>query len=552
MKILSSAFLSHDSSATIITDGKIEEYILAERKTRKKHEYRMFEIFHRELIHDENKQIKNYDSISCSFFNDLHYERYRDYLYLLKNLKSLNILFSEKDHHLCHAYTGFYSSNFTDAICIVIDGNGSTFRPEEVGRHDDDLYFETQSVYEFKDGKIEKVISKEYTPYSATCFYGSESVDTLNQNFFDLNFEEKIYNPDKKSYILGVDTNYPLGIGMLYSTITEKIGFNFLECGKVMGLAQYKGYENKLPPKYSTDEWKRKVEISHKLQKITETKILKLVEKYANETGIKNIVLTGGVFLNCVSNFNLVKNIQGINLHIDPICSDNGISVGKAILTYIEETKKNPSRIGIPYFGYEENTQSLKLKVKDSNFDFIENVKYADIVEILLKGEIVSLFQGKSESGQRSLGNRSLLFDPRIKNGRTIVNRIKKREDYRPFAASVLLEHAKDWFDMHSLDESPTMSFAVDSYENAVKLVPSVIHADGTCRIQTVTKKQNYHFYNLIKEFYKKTNVPMLLNTSFNLSKEPLVETFDDAINVMKSSELKYLYLPEINTLVKK
>ena len=105
---------------------------------------------------------------------------------------------------------------------------------------------------------------------------------------------------------------------------------------------------------------------------------------------------------------------------------------------------------------------------------------------------------------------------------------------------------------MHSLDESPTMSFAVDSYENAVKLVPSVIHADGTCRIQTVTKKQNYHFYNLIKEFYKKTNVPMLLNTSFNLSKEPLVETFDDAINVMKSSELKYLYLPEINTLVKK
>jgi carbamoyltransferase len=107
-----------------------------------------------------------------------------------------------------------------------------------------------------------------------------------------------------------------------------------------------------------------------------------------------------------------------------------------------------------------------------------------------------------------------------------------------------------EWFDLKNLKESPTMSFAVDAYKKTIKTVPSVIHVDNTSRIQTVTKKQNYHFYNLIKEFYNQTKVPMLLNTSFNLSGKPLVETFDDAINALCNSEIEYLYLPEIETLV--
>jgi carbamoyltransferase len=130
------------------------------------------------------------------------------------------------------------------------------------------------------------------------------------------------------------------------------------------------------------------------------------------------------------------------------------------------------------------------------------------------------------------------------------VNRIKRRENYRPFAASVLLEYVNEWFDMKSLKESPYMSFAVDAKENAIQQVPSVIHVNNTCRIQTVNKKQNLHFYNLIKEFYNKTKVPMLLNTSFNLAGEPLVEIFNDALHVMNNSELKYVYFPEVKTLV--
>ena len=131
-----------------------------------------------------------------------------------------------------------------------------------------------------------------------------------------------------------------------------------------------------------------------------------------------------------------------------------------------------------------------------------------------------------------------------------MVNKIKRRKNYRPFAASILLEYSHDWFDLKSLNESPTMSYALEAKQKSLEQVPSVIHVDGTSRIQTVTEKQNYHFYNLIHELHKKTNVPMLLDTSFNLAGEPLVETIQDAVNVMHRSDLKYVYLPEINLLL--
>jgi carbamoyltransferase len=130
------------------------------------------------------------------------------------------------------------------------------------------------------------------------------------------------------------------------------------------------------------------------------------------------------------------------------------------------------------------------------------------------------------------------------------VNQIKRRENFRPFAGSILLEEAPKWFNMLSLKESPYMQYAIDAYENAIEQVPAIIHADNTCRIQTIAKEQNKHFYNLISCFFEKTDVPMLLNTSFNLGGEPLVETFEHAIDTLKNSAIEYLYLPEIETLV--
>lgn len=168
-----------------------------------------------------------------------------------------------------------------------------------------------------------------------------------------------------------------------------------------------------------------------------------------------------------------------------------------------------------------------------------------EALEIILKQEILAIFQGASEMGPRALGNRSLLFDPRNKDGKTIVNKVKKREWYRPFAGTVLLEHATEWFEMGTIKESPYMSFAIPVKENKKELIPSITHVDGTCRIQTVTEKQNKNFYNLIKSFYEKTQVPILFNTSFNLAGEPLVETKEDALSIMARSDLNYLYIPK-------
>jgi len=165
-------------------------------------------------------------------------------------------------------------------------------------------------------------------------------------------------------------------------------------------------------------------------------------------------------------------------------------------------------------------------------------------IDKIMQQEIVAIFQDSSEYGPRALGNRSLLFDPRNKNGKDIVNKIKKREWFRPFAGTVLLEHATDWFEMGTIKESPYMSYAIPVKDNKKKIIPCITHVDGTCRIQTLTRKQNKNYYELIKLFYQKTNVPILFNTSFNLAGEALVETKEDALDTMKRSEINYLYMP--------
>ena len=169
-----------------------------------------------------------------------------------------------------------------------------------------------------------------------------------------------------------------------------------------------------------------------------------------------------------------------------------------------------------------------------------------ETVDLLVgKKQIVAIFQGESEWGPRALGNRSIMFDPRHPEAKQIVNNVKKREDYRPFAGSILAEHAEEYFHMLQLKESPWMSFAIQAKEKAYKDIPSLVHADGTCRIQTVTKEQNKNYYELIHAFYEVTDVPIIFNTSFNLGGEALVETIEDAISTCNRSEINYLYVPE-------
>jgi carbamoyltransferase len=180
----------------------------------------------------------------------------------------------------------------------------------------------------------------------------------------------------------------------------------------------------------------------------------------------------------------------------------------------------------------------------------ISTTNYAQVSTLLINQKIVAMFQGKSEAGPRALGNRSILFDPRNPDAQAYVNRIKKREWFRPFAGSILKEHAKDWVDMAHIDESPFMMYAFQIKKDKKAIIPGIVHADGSCRMQTVTEHQNIHFYRLIKSFYEKTGVPILFNTSFNLGGEVLVQTVEDALDTLSRSDIDYLYLPEIGQLI--
>ena len=168
-----------------------------------------------------------------------------------------------------------------------------------------------------------------------------------------------------------------------------------------------------------------------------------------------------------------------------------------------------------------------------------------DAVDVLLDQRPLALFQNESEWGPRALGHRSLLFDARNPEAQSIVNRYKKREWWRPFAGSIMIDHADDWFDMSIIKESPYMSYAIDAKPHTCEKIPSIIHSNNTCRIQTVSPTQNKCFYELLSAFNQKTNVPILLNTSLNLAGEPLAETLDDVRRITESSEIKFVFLPK-------
>jgi carbamoyltransferase len=503
MKILSIPLLAHDASVCILEDGKIISYQMEERFSRNKHDLNFDCIL---------------NNLKDTFFDTVIITQHflENYTYSLDKVKEKlskisyqELIIEEGVHHLYHAYLGFYNSGFDEAICFSVDASGAILNNGEI---------EIESVYHLnKDDKKVQL-------YQRTREFRTVKV---NNSFW--------------KYISSIDENN-LSVGEKFCKYSELFGYNAIDgAGKIMGLAQYKNHKQKLQYPYNSKEWKQRVDEAYNLQQETQTHILNLISKYTEETGIKNIVISGGYGLNCVANYHYLKNLKDINLYIDPICFDAGISIGAAYYHTPNKSKIKP--LSNVYIGYQEESYDLTgLETK--------KVSYGDIVDLLLEKNVVALFQGESEAGQRALGNRSLLFDPRVSNGKDVVNQIKRRENFRPFAGTILQEEAHKWFNMLSLKESPYMQYAMDAYENAIEQVPAIIHADNTCRIQTVTQEQNKHFYNLISCFFQITDVPMLMNTSFNLGGEPLVETFENAIHTLKNSMIEYLYLPEIETLV--
>ena len=233
----------------------------------------------------------------------------------------------------------------------------------------------------------------------------------------------------------------------------------------------------------------------------------------------------------------LAKKFKNRNLWFDPLCEDVGNSIGMA-RAYLRANNHKVKPLKNLYIS---NTPGPQITVG-------KTIDLKDIVYLLEKGEVVALFQGKSEAGPRALGNRSLLLDPTLPKGKDIMNSIKKRESFRPFACSILEEKAQDWFKMEGIKKSPYMMYAFQAKKIAKEKTPAIIHVDNTCRVQTVTENENKILYKILESF----KVPLIMNTSMNLAGEPINETLEDALLTMKNSPLKYIYLPEQNKLIEK
>lgn len=479
-------------------------------------------------------------------------------------------------HHKLHAACAFYRSGWESATALVVDGAG-TFIPSAI-RNESLTTWETESIFECSYPSNIKLKFKHYgTPAPINVVVES---NMSSDGFGDEGETHFAIMSDRA------------GIVKVYEAATKYCGFQEIEAGKTMGLFPYGKKNDSIPqlfvdcdditlsnrnmvvPTYpsgaglNTDIYpylsfthdddvtllQNRRDIAYACQTQTQAEVLKLIKKAVEITGNKKVVISGGYGLNCVANYYYLEHLNdlGIEIYVEPISNDAGTAMGAALLFWHQFTNDCSIRkYDTVYLGpmHTYTLADIVQTAQNANANLVD-ASYQDIVDLLVNKNIVTIFQGRSENGPRALGNRSVLFDPRFKDGKDFVNTVKRREYFRPFAGTILEEFAHEWFDLRGMKNSPHMMYAVNCQPGVEDKIPSIIHVDGTCRIQTVTESQNYHYYNLIKEFYNTTGVPILFNTSFNLGGEPLVETLNDAIWTLQNSDIEYLYLPEFEKLI--
>ena len=349
----------------------------------------------------------------------------------------------------------------------------------------------------------------------------------------------------------------PAGVFELYAAV-----FGFKEAGSVMGLSAY-GKENndiaslykdkfcQLNLKFNDMAIQRKSygdvtkeDLCYRIQKETTDLVKDYIKLIIKEHKNIPICLSGGYFQNSVANYQFLQLSK--NIYVDPVCHDGGVSIGLAQhICYIEGGNK-PVKFNNLYQGIQYNYTLKDIDNLDCNK---ENANSKTVAKLLANNKSVAIYQGRSEMGPRALGNRSILFNPADPQAKEKINLIKHREWFRPYAGTVLQEHAKKWFDLKGREDIKFMSYVVNVKKNKI---PGICHVDNTCRIQTLSKQDNKHFYNLLKEFYSITDLPVILNTSLNVAGKPLVETLEDVVEFLNGSGIDYVYLPEFKKVLKK
>ena len=600
--ILGISAFYHDSSAALIVDGKIIAAAQEERFTRIKHDPNYpanaveFVLNYAGLKLNEIDKIIFYEKPFLKFerlletyvaFAPRGFKSFckampiwlKDKLFqkkiLFNELKKHDINFNDdtkinfSDHHLSHAASAFFPSPFEEAIILTADGVGE---------------WATTTVAIGKGSNLE--IKKEiHFPhslgllYSAFTYYTGFKVNSGEYKLMGLApygrpiYEKKITNnlidiKDDGTFWLDQNFfNYATGL-----TMTNENFHNLF------------GQPRRNPDKQSITQFH--MDIASSIQKVTENIMIKLAKSLKEEFNIPNLCLAGGVALNCVANGKILKEKIFDKIWIQPASGDAGGSLGAALaLWHIEE--KNP-RIANPnddmkgsYLGpeYLQNEIEEELSSLGANFTVVDDENIIELTaEDLCKGEAIGWFQGRMEFGPRALGSRSILGDPRSSEMQKNLNlKVKYRESFRPFAPSILREDLVEWFDVDvdspymlmvasikkektiKMTEEEKKLFGIDKLNIKRSEIPAVTHVDYSARIQTIHKETNPKYFNLLEKFKKKTQCPVLVNTSFNVRGEPIVNTPTDAFNCFMGTELDklvigncYLEKKKQNPLLKK
>ena len=448
----------------------------------------------------------------------------------LKDFKG-NIIFPE--HHMSHAAYAFYTSQFDESAILTIDGVGE---------------WSTASFGIAKNNKIQLTNDIRW-PHSLGLFYSAFTYFLgfkVNEGEYKLmglsSYGKPKYYDLIKENLIDVKNDGSIHLNMKYFAFTyDKVMTN-------ENFAQLFG----IPPRKEGEKTEQiHYDIGASAQKVLEDVMLKMVNHIYLKTKMKNLCMSGGVALNGVANYQILKNGPFDNVHIPPSPGDGGSAVGCAqYLYFVHNNKKriienNHSKLiqENVYVGPSYNDEDI-IKFLDSN-----NIKYEKFekqsllkktAQLISTGNIVGWYQGKMEWGPRALGNRSILADPRNASMKDILNeKIKHRESFRPFAPSVLEEYASDFFDI----DIPSPYMLMVAKVKKPEIIPAVTHVDGTGRLQTVSNDANPLYYDLINEFYKITGVPVIINTSMNVMGEPIVNTPEQAFQMIVKTDMDCLVM---------
>ena len=584
-KILGISAYYHDSAACLLIDGKIVSAVQEERFTRIKHDENFplnainFVLTQNKLNLNELDEIVFYEKpfikferlletylsetpLGFSFFFKSLPIWIKEKLFqkklLIDSLKKIDRNFNKKklkfsEHHFSHAASAFFPSPYEEAIILTIDGVGE---------------WSTTSLAIGKNNKIELIKEINFPHslgllYSAFTYYLGFKVNSGEYKVMGLApYGSPKYSDLILNNIVDLKEDGSFRLNMNY--------FNYMR-GLTMTNNKFNSlfkFKNRNPNNEKLNQFH--MDVAASLQNVLETIILKLTKSIANKYNIKNLCLAGGVALNCVANGKILYEKVFENVWVQPASGDAGGSIGAAYALWFDKYSSSRviqnqdtmqgSYLG-PSFSNEQIRDTLdKIGVKYKSLDT------ANVISITAKelsnGKAIGWFQGKMEFGPRALGNRSILADPRNEFMQKNLNlKVKFRESFRPFAPAIIREELENWFDLQI--DSPYMLFVsnvlkkhcyeMSDYEKELfgidKLnirrskIPAITHVDYSARIQTVHKETNEKFHSLIKEFYRITNCPILVNTSFNIRGEPIVCTPEDAYRCFMGTNLDILVI---------